>query len=290
MKNILLIGGNGFIGKNIQEQWKGQYNIIAPTIRLKDPFLHHLIVSHQVDTVIHLASGLIPASNKADFYKEMKEVVIPTYELIDYCAANRIRFVFFSTGGCIYAKDHIFFSYTFARLSEFSHLHPITLYGLMKLLIEQYIRFIAETRGLDYVIIRPSNAFGKYQPYRLSQGFVTLAIHRIINGEKITVFGSGKQTRDYIEVTDLVTALQKVLLSKEMEICVNIGSGVGYSVLQVISILEKQLRKNAQIEFVGAREVDVDRTVLNVEYLKNLTGFTPRPFEESINDYIELFL
>lgn len=301
MKNILLIGGNGFIGKNIIEKFLPcgynitllnrktddlsgilnfrELNIVEGELKNTELF-KKIIINRKVDTIVHLASSMIPSSTIDDYYHELQNVVIPTYELLDLISELKIKFVFFSSGGTIYGGSDL-------PLQENHALNPINYYGYSKLICEQYIQFKNRTKGLKYLILRPSNAFGKYQPFRHDQGFITAAINKILRDEIIEIWGNGEAVRDFIEVQSIVDILHELL---NLDICneiVNTGSGKGYNLLEVLRIIENILGRKAKVHFSRKRKVDVDTMVLDITKLKSLMNYNPGPLEESIFSYIK---
>lgn len=299
MKNILLIGGNGFIGKNIIEKFLPyRYNLtllnrktdnltgvlINKKIKIVEgeledtEILKKTIVTQNVDTIIHLASSMIPSSSINEYYKELQKVVIPTYLLLDFICELNIKFVFFSSGGTIYGKSDY-------PLKEDQNLNPVNYYGYSKLLIEQYIHFKKRSDNLKYLILRPSNAFGKYQPFRSDQGFITTAINKMLNNETIEIWGDGMAVRDFIEVQSLTDILHQLLNLDVTNDVINLGTGVGFNLLEVLQILEKIINKKAIVHFSGKRNVDVDKMILNIGKLKSLINYSPKPLEEDIYTY-----
>jgi len=302
MENILLLGGNGFIGKNIVDKFLGSESLIVLLNRKQDPLDSNLllncnvkvvegelsdieliketIVIHKIDIVIHLVSSLIPSSNLDDFHDDLVSVVFPTFKLIDFLDKNRVKFVFFSSGGTIYGNSN-------RPLQEIHKLSPINYYGYSKLMIERYIQFKSRTGKLIFLIIRPSNVFGKHQKINTKQGFIAVATRRILEGNVIDIWGDGKTVRDYINISDVVDALDELLKINLCNEVINIGSGKGTDLLEIVSISEKCVNKKAKIVYREKRTVDVDYMVLNIDKIKSMVSFNPRPVEDGIKMFIE---
>lgn len=308
MKNILLLGGTGFIGKNIIEFYSNDFevNLVVLTrnfneIDLKDinldritlikgsifdyDFVTNLIFDYQINTIIHLVSGLIPSSSVDDFYRSMDDVVISTFKLIDFIADMDIKFVFFSSGGTIYgeAKEVI---------KETNILNPINNYGFSKLIIENYIRFKSNTTALDYIILRPSNVFGKHQRFEGNQGFISIAINKVYQEIPIDIWGDGNTVRDYIHINDVVDILKKLLDNGFSNESINLSSGIGYSLLQILSVIEKKLNKRAILNFNIKRVIDADKVVLDNSKLLRIVSHKfvdiNDGIENQVNNYMTL--
>ena len=297
MKTILILGGTGFIGSNIIDVFtKEGYKIIVLVknkIRtenllynkdnitiiegeLKDSnIIKNIILEFNIGIIIHLVSNLIPSSSEKEFNQELLNVVIPTYGIINYISSKKIKFIFFSSGGVIYGKSD-------KKHTESDSLKPINYYGYLKLLIETYINFKHRIDGLNYIIIRPSNAYGTHQKLNRNQGFIAVAISKLIKNEAIEIWGDGKVIRDYIEVQDLSKALSKLLKSNVINETFNVGSGEGHNLLELLKIIEKHLNKKAKIVYKNKRNVDLDKVILNIDKLKEYIDFQPKTIEEGI--------
>jgi len=302
MKTFLILGGTGFIGLNIIDFFTSKgckmivltrnkiraenllYDKNSTTIiegELKDiDTIKSIILKFNIGVIIHLVSNLIPSSKEEDFNKELLNIVSTTYEIINYISSKEIKFIFFSSGGTIYGKSD-------KKLAELDNLEPINYYGYSKLLIENYITFKHRTDGLKYIIIRPSNAYGKYQKAGRNQGFIAVAISKLIKDETIEIWGDGKTVRDYIEVQDLAEALFRLLESNVVNETFNVGSGESHNLLEILKILEKNLNKKAKIVYKNKRSVDVNKVILNIDKLKEYIYFQPKTTEEGIRSYID---
>lgn len=279
MKNILLLGGSGFIGKNIIESYisnpdvnlivvaRSSKNIEENFLNLKNiifkegsiedfDFITNIIVNHNVDVVIHLISSIIASSSSEEFYEGLNKVVIPTFKLIDFIADKEIKLVFFSSGGTIYGNSQ-------NVILETTTLNPINNYGYSKLIIENYIHLKSNTTNLNYIILRPSNVYGKHQVFDSNQGFISVAINKICHNLPIDIWGDGNTIRDYIDVVDVVSILNKLLVNAVKNITLNLSTGVGFSLLEIISIIENNLDKQAVINFNNKRIVDASTVILD---------------------------
>lgn len=300
MKNILLIGAGGFIGTNIKESLEGDGHNLYMLVRdhafsypkydktqlivgkLSDlDTLKRSINEFNIDTVIHLAANLIPSSNINDFKKEYLSIVLPTFDLIDFLADSNINFIFFSSGGTVYDDS-------FEPIKEDYKLNPKTYYGYSKVLIESQIQFLNKSKNLRYTILRPSNAYGKFQRSDKPQGFIAVALNKILNQQPIKIFGDGLIVRDYINVSDIAYALSNIIKNDIQNQVINLGSGVGTTLIEILGLLEMSTNKKPILNFVEGRNVDARCVVLAIEKLTNLLKFTPQKVEEGILDFVNL--
>jgi UDP-glucose 4-epimerase len=302
MDRILLLGGNGFIGKNIIENYlKEDCKLVL--LHLKNDFvdlhlkantkisviegeirnlhlIQDIIIRHEINVVIHLVSTLIPSSSVEDYYYDLENVIIPTYRLLDYISKTNVKFVFFSSGGTIYGRSKF-------KVKEEHRLAPINYYGLSKLLIEDYLRLQSRSSNLRYLILRPSNVYGKFQRLEAAQGFIAVAIGKVLADKPVEIWGDGKAIRDYIYVQDVAEIVLKIIKSGFINETLNIGSGIGTNLLEILEIIQKYFDKEIIKIFKDKRPVDLDKMILDNEKLLSVITFEPVEVERGIQRFME---
>ena len=301
-RTILFIGGAGFIGSNIIKRLHhDDYDIHvcepvgAYIQRLNglDVTIHHTLLSDidtvssiiqhfNVDVVVHLVSTLIPGSSYEDYKEEYKNIIFPSIELMEICARKGIRFVYFSSGGTVYGNRNDVLPFV-----ETDEMNPISYYGWSKQMMENSIQFIHRTAGLDYLILRPSNPYGHGQNLYGKQGLVAVAIGKLLKGETIEVWGDGSAVRDYIYVDDLASIFVKLIEENVHNTTLNIGSGRGYSINDVLAFLKIVSGKDLKIVYQNPRPVDVSSMVLDTSRLKELISYESTPFMDGIKKFYE---
>ena len=301
-KSILFIGGAGFIGSNIiRKMQHDDYEIHvcepdgANTQRLNglEVRLHRSLLSDievvntiiqdfNIDVVVHLVSTLIPGSTYEDYKKEYKNVIFPSIELMELCAQKGVRFVYFSSGGTVYGNRNDVLPFT-----ETDAMNPISYYGWSKQMMENSIQFMHRTVGLDYLVVRPSNPYGHGQNLYGKQGLVAVAMGKLLRNEEIEVWGDGSAVRDYIYVDDLARIFVKLIEEDVHNTTLNIGSGRGYSVNDVLAFLKIVTGRELKIVYQNPRPVDVSSMVLDTSRLKGLISYEVTPFMDGIKKYYE---
>lgn len=296
MKNILLIGGTGFIGSNVVKHLLRQNynisifelpnsNVFIPNIKIyygrieQIDLIKKIIAEDEIDTVIHLASSLIPSSSLDAYLIEFNTIVKPTIELLPFLAEKNIVFVFLSSGGTIYGVNDT------GVFSETDNKNPISYYGQSKLILEESIMLEHRKSGLIFFILRPSNPYGIGQNIFGKQGFIAASIGHMLNQEKITVWGDGSIVRDYIHIDDLSKNIIEILEIGNKNEIYNIGCGKGYSINEIVEVLRKCTKNNLEIEYVEGRSVDVPSMVLNVCKIQSFVGPTIISLEKGIIDF-----
>lgn len=301
MKNILLLGGAGFIGSNLIRELlcRKDYKICVlepefasvskiETLPVKifrgnisdTDLLESILVNEKVYTVIHLVSTIIPGSSYDDYEREFTNVIFPSIRLMEICCRRNVKFVYFSSGGTVYGNRQGGSATPFV---ENDPMAPISYYGWSKQMMENSILYMNRTKGLRYLILRPSNPYGHGQNLHGKQGFVAVAFGKILAGEPITVWGDGSSIRDYIYIDDLCKAVVDLLGNEDaVNTTLNIGSGKGYSVNQILEIIKRIVTEPVFVNYVSARLADVSSMVLDTRKLKNIISFNPIPIERGI--------
>ena len=304
MQTILILGGAGFIGASLVKRFLGDNGwrvvILEPEtadLSRLEPFtgrfelvrgtlydtalIADVIDRYGVDVAVHLVSTLIPGSSLDHFLKETERVINPSASLFRLCAEKKVKLVFFSTGGAVYGnsggRPH----------REEDRREPVSYYGLSKSIMEDLIGFEHRRSGLDYLIVRPSNAYGPGQSPDGQQGLIAVAAGKALRGEVLQIWGDGKAVRDYIYVEDLADAVFRLIGSGLSCETVNVGSGKGYQVNEVLSILGSHLDSPLKVEYVGKRNVDVDSIVLDCTKIGTLIDFHPIGLEEGIKRFAD---
>ncbi|MBR4326349.1 MAG: NAD-dependent epimerase/dehydratase family protein [Bacteroidales bacterium] len=268
--NILIIGGKGFLGRNIGENLSKRHNVFTIdcvvsteknyyNVRLEDyNSVVKIIETNDIHTVIHLASIIIPSSGIDEYIKNMDSIYYPTLKLMDYCADNKIKFIYFSSGGAVYGNQAEIFN-------ENTRREPMSYYGISKLNFENLVQFYNRTKTLQYQIIRPSNPYGHGQNIYGRQGIIAVIIGKILKHETIEIWGDGTAVKDYIYIDDLVYYVSNLIASESdcWNSVYNIGTGVGISVNDVIHAFEDNGITLPNIRYIDAAKSDVKRMILD---------------------------
>ena len=174
-------------------------------------------------------------------------------------AAGSPRVVFVSTGGAIYGEG----DGQALPLDERAPIAPLSAYGQSKFAAEGYLALYERLYGLPGVSLRLGNVYGLRQDPLGEAGVIAIFCGRLEAGERPTVYGDGTQTRDYIYVDDVVSA---VLAAAESEAsgAINIGTGIETDVLELAARLgELGGRDDFEPEFAPPRTGEVQRIVLD---------------------------
>lgn len=300
MDNILFIGGAGFIGSNIISAIKDcDFNIFVmeppysdlhrldgmPVTVLKGELLNFdyicsVVEMNKITTIVHLVSTIIPGSSFEDYKREYQTIIFPSIEIMQFCSKKHIKFVYFSSGGTVYGNR-----LTMIPFIESDPMAPISYYGWSKQMMENSIQYVHRTNGLEYLILRPSNPYGHGQRLHAQQGFIAVALGKILGGEPITVWGDGSSVRDYIYIDDLALIVKELLLKNVTNTALNIGSHKGYSINDIINVLRTIVSEPVTVNYVTSRKVDVANMILDTSNLKEYVDIKLTPLKEGVRKF-----
>jgi UDP-glucose 4-epimerase len=161
------------------------------------------------------------------------------------------RFVFLSSGGAIYGKVR-------RPAIETDLPAPESHYGLNKLAAEQILR----VSRLSYAILRPANIYGPRQRSDAEGGVVAIFLERLLRGEALELHGTGQQSRDFVYVEDVVSAVELALKRPESDIW-NVATGVPTSIAELARLVSKLTCSSLDVHTTPRREGDVDYSLLS---------------------------
>jgi UDP-glucose 4-epimerase len=240
-------------------------------------------IVHGCDIIFHLISTTTPSTPGNTITKEIEENIDPTIHLLNACVKEKVgQFVFISSGGTVYGKQK-----DSLPISETNPTNPISPYGIQKLMIEKSIQYYHHIHGLNYKILRLSNPYGPHQNPFGGQGVISAFAYQLVNEMPIKIYGNGEVVRDFIYVEDSIKMIMNVINKKEAGYLYNIGSGIGYSINEVLRIIENITNKKAKVQYHDSRPYDVPVNILDIsKYLSEIDPNHPRSIEEGISELI----
>ncbi len=225
-----------------------------------------------IDVCFHLISTTIASTSNANPTFDVETNLLGTLQLLKCAVKSGVkRIVFISSGGTVYGVPKTI------PISEEHSTYPTSSYGITKLAIEKYLDLYRSLHGLEYVTLRLANPYGVGQRLDAQQGAIAVFLARALRGEEISIWGDGSVIRDYIYVDDAIDAMVR---SADVNIqggcVVNIGAGVGYSINEILSAIEKVTGRRTNKKYVEGRTYDVPANVLDISAAARLLGWTPK--------------
>jgi len=293
--NCVVTGGAGFIGSNIVdalvargdgvavidnlstgkrenlEQALGAgAELVVADVRDADA-VEEVFAARRPELVFHLAAQIDVRASVLDPVNDARTNIFGAINVLE--AARRHgarRLVNTSTGGGLYGDADVL------PTPEDHPIHALAPYGTSKHAAEGYVELYDRLHGLSTVSLRYGNVYGPRQDVHGEAGVVAIFCGLAMSGGTPTVFGTGRQTRDWVEVSDVVAAN---LLAAAADVTgpVNIGHGEETSVLQLIEALnDVAIPGLGEPVFADARAGEVDRSCLDVRRARELLGWEPQ--------------
>ncbi len=303
--SILVTGGAGYIGSHVVRQLGEAAEKIIVLDNLSRGFRQavtagelivgdvgdHALVSrllgeYRVDTVMHFAASTIVPESVANPLKYYGNNTCNTRALLQACLENDVKnFVFSSTAAVYGMLDE-------GYADEESPTRPINAYGTSKLMSEWMLRDVAAVSGLRYVALRYFNVAGSDPGGTIGQAtpgatLLTKVACEAMVGKRphVAVFGNdyptpdGTGVRDYLHIEDLAAAHLKALdylRRGGKSLTLNVGYGHGYSVREVLRMVETVGGKSLAIREEGRRAGDPAYLVARADRIRQELGWRPR--------------
>ncbi|MBB5324205.1 UDP-glucose 4-epimerase [Anoxybacillus tepidamans] len=303
MKRILILGcgylglnlANYFCKKNYDVSVIGRKSVYSNFLEEEIEFIEDDIKNinsykhmFNEETTVIYAIGSINANNYfMDLRNDIENSYIPFINLLNFLSEKYIqKFVFLSSAGTVYGnvnKNYI---------SENEILNPISIYGLQKAFFEQLIRIKNnEASHFRYLIFRISNPYGGINIPNKNQGIIPTLVYKAVNNEPFELWASINTIRDYIYIDDLSELIYKTIYLDIYNETLNLGSGKGTSIKQLISLVEEILGKKITILEKPPIKTNVLKNILDISKLVNTVGYEPKiSIEEGISRYINTIL
>ena len=190
--------------------------------------------------------------------------------LIEAAVASGIkRFIYIGTAGAGYGEPDQ------TPVPETYPVNPITPYGISKHTIEHYLFTFRFLYGLDYVVLRYGNVYGPRQNSQGEAGVFAIFSEQMLAGIQPVIYGDGTKIRDYVYISDVVTA-NLAALDKGTNEIFNISSGVETSDQEVYDVVRHLLNKSVQPKYVPRRPGEIDRICLDISKAERLLGWKPQ--------------
>ncbi len=300
--NVLVTGGAGYVGSIVTEELlkKGYHVVVldnlqqghrkavlpeAKFVKLDTgdgSNLDKVLLEYEVDAVLHMAAETVVEYSMTDPKRYYHSNVISGINLLDSMLAHNVRKIVFSSSAAVYGEPE------YTPIDEDHPKQPINSYGDSKLVFERILHWYGLAYGLQHVSFRYFNAAGASEHLgedHHPETHLVPNVLRVAMGKTnaVTVYGTdyptkdGSCLRDYVHVVDIarahVLALEK--LDNMSGQVFNLGSGNGYSVLEVLATVERMTGRKIQHRIGSRRMGDPAVLVASCDKAKSLLGLQP---------------
>lgn len=289
--NVLVTGGAGFIGSHLVERLvkdkhsvtvidnllrgnkipdyiQPQITFIEGDVRDKELVIHAM---KGIDVVYHFAA-VLGVDVVADYPVETMDVeVIGTRNVIEGIHKHKVKQLLYASTSGIYSHSAI----EKTSLSEEVLVDPRTSYAMAKRYNEIYLASHFEEKGVNTVALRFFNVYGERQDNRM---VIPRFLEQAAVNLPLTVFGDGRQTRDFTYIEDVIESCIRLLQTSGFHI-VNIANEEEWTISRLAEIIINQTASSSNITYVDAPkkryDYEVERRIGSSDKLFSLTGFKP---------------
>ena len=285
-RNILLLGGGGFIGTALSRcLCENKFNVhilsrhflarqIEPNMIFHQGSMDDRKILERVlpecKTIIHLASSTTPGSSSRQPALEADKNITPTLRFLDILQSYKnFHIIFVSSGGTLYGNPES------TPVNETDLLNPLSFHGAGKVAIETFLRTFSTFPEKNITIVRPSNVYGPGQSLHRGFGVIRTMLEHVRRGTMMEIWGDGTSIRDFLYIEDMLAALVCLIDLPHDNNTYNVGSGIGYSLNQLKEIIESVCGKKLHAIYRPGRQIDVKTIVLDSSRLIKKTKWHP---------------
>jgi UDP-glucose 4-epimerase len=300
---ILVTGGAGFIGSHVCDVFSakghevfaldnlssGRKENLGPQVRLlemdiRSPDTAQWISREKPEVICHLAAQMDVRRSVEDPRFDAEANIIGLLNLLEAAQKVKVKKVLFSsTGGAIYGEQDVF------PAPETHATRPISPYGVSKAAGELYLNYYRAQYGLSYASLRYANVYGPRQNPHGEAGVVAIFCQRLVNGQSCTIFGDGKQTRDFVYGPDVALA-NYLAFEKDIVGPVNIGTGVETDVNTLYRLLAEAAGSKESAVHAPGKPGEQRRSVIDNALAKRTLGWSPTVgIEQGLRQTMEFF-
>ena len=288
-KNILITGGCGFIGSNLVEFFLKQGNKVIIIddlsignrsnvkknknlifIKKKIQDIGNIKLKSKIDICIHLAAKaeILISKEKENLYFD--DNVIGLQHVLKFCSQKKIKKFIFASSASVYGdtKD--------IKVKESFKLQPLHFYAYSKFLGEKMVEKYSKINGFKYYILRFFNIYGEK-----SNAVVAKFLAQFLQKKKITIYGNGNQSRDFVNVKDVCYAIKKIINSNINSNIFNIGSSKSLKIKELKNLI------SSKSKFINLKKRfdDIEVSIANISKAKKILRWYPKvSFSNGLQD------
>lgn len=304
VKRILVAGGAGYIGSHVQKQLLtdgfevvvydnlssgDKKNLLPGALFIEGDILDETrlnqVMAQNIDGVVHLAAKKAVGDSMIHPEIYAKNNISGAINILNAMVKNGVKHLVFSSSAAVYGMP------SYSPIDEKHPVNPINYYGYTKLCIEQNMEWYARLGKLNYAALRYFNAVGYAADKSITgkernpQNLLPIIMEAATGKrEKFSIFGNDYDTpdgtciRDYIHVSDLAKAHSLALvklMSSDESFALNLGTGKGTSVQEIVDATEKVIGKKLNYDYAPRRIGDPALLTAKADKAREILGWTP---------------
>jgi len=298
---ILVTGGAGFIGSNLVKRLVFDGHDVTILDNLSSGYRSNIdafsdvrfiegdirdqraiaIAVQGIEVIFHMAASV---GNKRSIDHPVTDAeinVIGTVQLLEAACQAGVRKIVSSSSAGIFGELKTL------PIREDHPVEPDSPYGCTKLCQEKLCLAYAKLYQLEAICLRYFNVYGPNQRFDAYGNVIPILVFRMLRGEPLTIFGDGEQTRDFINVRDVVQANIKAAMAHGISGVFNLGSANAVSINQLVEIIARISGLTPKVRYCPPRPGDVRHSLADITAVKAAVGFHPSVlFEDGLSEYI----
>jgi UDP-glucose 4-epimerase len=309
-RRVLVAGGAGFIGSHIAEAYlaagwevaalddlsRGKATNVPPGVELikadvRSPEARRAVATGHFDVLNQQAAQIDVRHSVDDPGYDAQINILGLINMLEGAVEGGVkRVVFASSGGVLYGEAGVI------PTPETAPNMPVSPYGVSKLAGEHYLRALGALRNFEGVAMRYANVFGPRQDPKSEAGVVSIFVSRMLAGQPLTVYGDGRQTRDYVFVKDVARAN---VLASTVELppvtthesrAFNVATSTEMSVLELAEAVGRTMGRQPEIQLAEPRAGELARSSLDTARARRVLGWSPMSsFADGLGQLVEWF-
>ena len=297
----LVTGGAGFIGSNLVEGLLAQGAQVTVLDNLVSGYAANLRgltgvrflrgdvrdprdVDEAIrgcDTVFHLAASVGNGRSIDRPLEDASTNVMGTLQVLEACRAYGVRKLVFSSSAAVYGEQRTL------PIREDHIAEPDSPYGAGKLGAEKACLAYAKVHGIEAVCLRYFNVYGPGQRFDNEGCVIPIFVSRLLRGDGITVFSDGEQTRDFVNVHDVVQANLRAAEARGIWGVFNVGSGTRLSINGLATQLGRMMGNVPRLTYASPRRGEVRNCLADISAARVAFGYDPRvSLSQGLAEYV----
>jgi UDP-glucose 4-epimerase len=285
---VVVSGGAGFIGSHVCDAFlaaghrvvaiddlsTGRKENLAPAVSLVVADIRaaeaaDVIRRERPAILCHLAAQMDVRRSVADPRFDAESNILGFLNLLEAAREAAVgKVLFSSTGGAIYGEQDSF------PANEAHPTRPVSPYGVSKAAGELYLGYYRAQYGLRSVALRYANVYGPRQNPHGEAGVVAIFAEHLLRGQPCTIYGSGRQTRDFVYALDVARA-NLLAAEREVEGPINIGTGVETDITELHGLLAQAAGVREKASYAAAKPGEQMRSCLDISLAQTALGWVP---------------
>ncbi|MFH1318716.1 MAG: NAD-dependent epimerase/dehydratase family protein [Candidatus Omnitrophota bacterium] len=301
-KKVLVTGGAGFIGSNLVRLLLEKSYKVVVLDNLSTGYKENLepfpevefilgdvrddkIVDKaldEIEIVFHLAACIGNVKSLEDPIFDSNVNILGTLNILEKARWRGVKKIVYSSSAAIYGEPH------HLPIDEEHPLYPDSFYGVSKLAAEKHCYCCSKIYDLDIVALRYFNVYGSNQRYDAYGNVVPIFATCLLKGEPLNIYGDGEQTRDFVNVEDIIQANLAAAETEKVRGSFNIGSGVSLTVNKLADIIQSVSGISTKIKHQSERPGEVKHSSSDISRAKKVLGYAPQvSVEQGLNNYMK---